>query len=125
MARGVPAGFRPYIELQKQLPKGTPRAERARLARELKVELARNGLSSMPRATASRSHASHESHVSHPRRNPDNKGLLVVGGIAAGLLWLRSRAASKAAAQRTVQPVQSASPYELGDANNASRTVGN
>lgn len=68
MSRPIPAGFRPFLDLQRSLPRGTPFRERAAAARRL-----------ANRAPAERS-------------NPSSgmKTLLLVGG-AGLLIYLVSR----------------------------------
>ncbi len=72
----------PYIELQKQLPKGTPMKERTAAAKALKAELARGGGSSG--GIGSEYH-------SERRSNPGGNDLFIFGGIAAFGLWLWNR----------------------------------
>lgn len=69
MARQISPAMRPYVELQRSLPKGTPFSERARAAKELKMQLA---------------HQHAEAPVYHwrrsrSRRNPNLLGLGLLG----------------------------------------------
>lgn len=70
MARHISPAMEPYVTLQKSLPKGTPFEERARAARELKMQLARQG-------------AERPAYHRRTRRNP-SPDLLTIGLLAGG-----------------------------------------